>query len=279
MTSPLVSTGWLAERLGAPDLKIVDGSWYLPQMDRDAEAEFVDRHIPGAVRFNIDTIADRSTGLPHMLASAETFAEAVGKMGISETDTIVVYDGAGLFSAARVWWNFKVMGAHNTFALAGGLPKWIDEGRPVESGPAQPNAVTFTPHPLPRPTLSADDVLELVTDGADTQIVDVRPAARFHGTHPEPRPGLRSGHIPGSYNVPFGDLVTHGTLVSDAELRAAISRSGVDLDKPVVASCGSGVTATMFSLALAQLGVDAMQIYDGSWTEWGADDRLPIETD
>lgn len=275
-TSPLVTTQWLEDNLLS--VKPVDGSWYLPQMDRDALAEFHEHHIPGAVHFNIDAVADTTTGLPHMLADPDAFAHAVGAMGITESDTIVVYDGAGLFSAARVWWNFKVMGAANTFVLAGGLPKWLDENRPTNSGPVHPFAVMFTPHPLPQATLTANEVLAIARGGDGTQIVDVRSAGRFHGQHPEPRPGVRSGHIPGSYNVPFGELVTHGTLVGDEALRGTMEKAGVDLDRPIVTSCGSGVTAALLNLALAQLGIDAMQIYDGAWAEWGADDRLPVET-
>ncbi len=277
MTSPLVSTDWLAARLDAPDVKIVDASWYMPQMDRDPLAEFEAAHIPGAVHFNLDRIADTSSDLPHMLADAATFSAAVGAMGISETDTIVVYDGMGLFSAPRVWWNFRVMGARNTFVLAGGLPKWQAEGHPVETGVARPAPAQFKAEPRENVTADAETMLAISQSTDGPQIVDMRGAARYRGEAPEPRAGLRSGRIPGSLNLPFNELVVDGTLVDDAALKARLEAAGIDLARPVISSCGSGVTATFLNLALAQLGVDAMQIYDGSWTEWGGNPDLPIE--
>ncbi len=275
---PLVSTDWLAERLDDPTVKVVDGSWYLPQMQRDALAEFAEAHIPGAVHFDIDAIADTSRDLPHMLPDARTFSDAVGALGISQTDTIVVYDGMGLFSAARVWWTFRVMGASSTYVLAGGLPRWTGEGRPTQSGSAHPTPATFASQPMPGAALTADEVLALTQPGAATQIVDVRPAERFRGAVPEPREGLRAGHIPGSRNLPFPSLIDNGSLADPETLQARLTEAGVDPARPVVTSCGSGVTAAMLNLALAQLGVEAFQLYDGSWTEWGADQRLPIET-
>ena len=277
MTSPLVSTDWLAQRLDAPELKIVDASWYMPQMERDALAEFAAAHIPGATHFNLDAIADTSSDLPHMLAGAETFGAAVGAMGIAETDTIVIYDGMGLFSAPRVWWNFRVMGAANSFVLAGGLPKWRAEDRPLAQGNARPTPTVFNARKRDGVTADARDVLAISQSDAGPQIVDMRGAARYRGEVAEPRAGLRSGRIPGSLNLPFNELVVDGTLVDDAALRARLEAAGIDLARPVISSCGSGVTATFLNLALAQLGVEAMQIYDGSWTEWGGNPDLPIE--
>lgn len=276
-SSNLVSTYWLAARLDDPKLSVIDGSWYLPQMQRNAREEYESAHIPGAVHFPIDEIADTSTDLPHMLPSPDEFADAVGKLGISHEDTIVVYDGFGLFSAPRVWWTFKVMGAKNICILDGGFPKWQSEGHPIEAGTKQPDAGEFTPTPLSGAAVSASDVLRLGAMG-DMQIVDMRPGPRFLGKAAEPRPGLRSGHIPGSLNLPFQALVNKNRLHAKPELKAALEKSGFDLSKPVISSCGSGVTAAFLNLALSELGVDALQLYDGSWAEWGAEARLPIET-
>lgn len=274
-TSPLVATDWLAARLGDKNIKIVDGSWYLPQMERDPLAEFDVAHIPGAVRFDVDAITDHSTDLPHMLADAAVFGETVGAMGISDTDTIVVYDGMGIFSAPRVWWNFRIMGAQNTYLLSGGLPKWTSEGHPTEAGPSNSGAAVFSARKQPDTVANAHDILPL--SDAGSQIVDMRPAPRFLGEAPEPRAGLRSGHIPGSFNLPFMDLIVDGQFLDDAALKAQIESAGIDISRPIISSCGSGVTATILSLALAQLGVDAMHIYDGAWAEWGADEKLPVD--
>lgn len=275
ITSPLVSTDWLAARLGDNNIKIIDGSWYLPQMERDPLAEFDAAHIPGAVRFDVNTITDQSTDLPHMLANADVFGEMVGAMGISDTNTIVIYDGMGIFSAPRVWWNFRIMGAQNTYLLSGGLPKWTREGHPTEAGPSTPDAAVFSAQQQPGTVARAQDILPLSDAGA--QIVDMRPAPRFRGEVPEPREGLRSGHIPGSFSLPFTDLIVDGQFLDDAALKAQIEGVGIDTSRPIISSCGSGVTATILSLALTQLGVDAMHIYDGSWAEWGADEKLPVD--
>jgi thiosulfate/3-mercaptopyruvate sulfurtransferase len=273
----LVSPDWLAQRLGSPDLAIVDGSYYLPQQKRDANAEYLAGHIPGALRFDIEEIADQSTDLPHMLPSAEAFAAAVGKFGISERDTIVVYDGAGLFSAPRVWWTFRIFGAENVFILDGGLPRWKAEGRPLETGPVQRPPRVFAARRRGNAVATLDDVRSALAGGY-AQVVDARSVERFRGEAPEPRPGLRSGHIPGSYNVPSAVVVENGTLVSPERLKRAFTAAGVDIDKPVITSCGSGVTAAILWLALDALGREPQALYDGSWSEWGSRSDVPIAT-
>lgn len=278
-TSPLKSTQWLADNLDQAHVKTVDASWYLKSVARDPVAEYAAGHIPGAVRFDIDEIADKSSHLPHMLAKPEAFATAVGQMGIADTDVIVVYDGMGLFSAARVWWNFRVMGAPNTFVLAGGLPKWKAESRPLSQVVEDPAPTTFKPRMRPELVANADDVLALLATPDTHQVVDVRAAARFSGAAPDARAGIRSGHMPGALNLPFSNLIEEGMLIDDEALRAHLDAAGIDLSKPVVASCGSGVTANILALALAQLGTDPVRVYDGSWTEWGADTRLPVVKD
>ncbi|MTW17417.1 3-mercaptopyruvate sulfurtransferase [Rhodoplanes serenus] len=275
--SPFVSTAWLAERLGAADILVLDASYYLPTQKRDADAEYRAGHIPGALRFDIDAVADKTTALPHMMPSAAAFAAAVGAMGISERDTVVVYDGLGLFSAPRVWWTFRLFGARAVFVLEGGLPRWVAEGRPLETGTATRPPTTFAARTPPDVIADVARVQRTLAEGS-AQVVDARAADRFRGEAPEPRPGLPSGHIPGSLNVPHATLVRDGTLKPADELAAAFAAGGVDLDRPVLTSCGSGVSAAVLWLALTTLGREPVALYDGSWTEWAGRGDLPIAT-
>ena len=271
-----VSTDWLADNLADPDLAVVDASWHLPGSGRDARAEYDAGHIPGAVFFDIDAISDTSNPLPHMLPTPVQFAEQVGALGIGNDSKIVVYDSLGLFSAPRVWWTFRVMGAKNVVILDGGLPKWKADDRLVNDWPATRTPKTFTPR------FDADAVRDMaaVRDGiaADAlQLVDARPAARFRGDAPEPRDWVKSGRIPGSLNLPSSELLADGRLKSPQEIHTAFAAAGVDLSKPVVTSCGSGVNAAILSLALDTIGIGSA-LYDGSWTEWGARDDMPVAT-
>lgn len=272
-----VSTDWLAERLDAPDIVVVDGSWYLPVHARDPHAEYAERRIPGALRFDIDAVKDTASELPHMLPRPEAFAAAVGGMGIGDGMRIVVYDGLGLFSAPRVRWTFRTFGAKDVVILEGGFPKWQAEGRPIEHGPPRARAArSFTARLDHSAVADAGDVERALAKGS-AQVVDARPADRFRGEAPEPRPGVRSGHIPGSLNLPFPEIMQDGRLKAPGDIAAAFAAAGVDLDRPLITSCGSGVSAAILSTALETVGKPARAIYDGSWAEWGTSDR-PLET-
>jgi len=265
MTSPLISTDELAARLNDPDLRVVDGSWHLD--GRDARADFEARHIPDAIFFDLDQVSDRTHGLPHMLPKPREFAQAAGGLGIGRDDAVVAYDTLGLFSAARVWWTFRTMGARDVRVLDGGLPAWLAQGGAVEAGSPHPAPRRFQAEVRPNAVADLDDVRRALLGSA--QVVDARPAARFRGEMAEPRPGLRSGHMPGAINLPFRTLMDdNGRLLRGRALGEAFQSAGVDPDRPVVTTCGSGVTAAIVNLALAELGRDS-RLYDGSWAEWG----------
>ena len=273
----LVSTAWLAAHLKDPDLRVLDASWFLPDMARNAQAEHTAGHIPGARFFDIDEITDSRSALPHMAPAPEKFISRMRAMGIGDGHQVVVYDALGLFSAARVWWTFRLMGKTDIAVLDGGLPKWRGEGRELEDMPPMVRDRHMT-------TARQNHLVKDVTQVAhaaklgEAEIIDARAAARFRGEAPEPRPGLRAGHIPGSKNVPFASLLNaDATMKPPAELRAIFEAAGVDLTKPAITSCGSGVTAAVLSLALERIGHRNHALYDGSWAEWGMYDDLAVE--
>jgi thiosulfate/3-mercaptopyruvate sulfurtransferase len=273
---PMVSTDWLAERLGAPGLVIIDATWFMPGTPRDARAEHAERHIPGAVFFDIDEIADHATPLPHMLAAPADFAVHARRLGVEPDSDVVVYDAQGLFSAPRVWWTFRAMGHAAVAVLDGGLPKWIAEGRAIEQGWPQNPHGEFKARPdggLIRDLAAMRGLAETPAE----QILDARSAPRFRGEVPEPRAALRAGHMPGARNLPSAEVVTaDGALAPRAELERLFASAGVDIDRPIVTTCGSGISACILSLALARLGRPRAAVYDGSWTEWGGLTDTPV---
>ncbi|HTI67419.1 MAG TPA: 3-mercaptopyruvate sulfurtransferase [Caulobacteraceae bacterium] len=274
---PLVTAAWLKARIAAPDLRTVDASWFLPGSGRDPDAEFLERHIPGSVRLDIDAVSDRAIPLPHMLPDPMAFAQTVGEMGLGSEHRIVVYASEGILPAARVWWMFRVMGHDAVTVLDGGLAKWLAIRGPLQAGPAasRPPA-RFRARFRKDLVRSFDQVAETLEQGT-AQVVDVRPAPRFRGEAPEPRPGLRPGHMPGALNAPYAELIApDGTLKAKAALQKAFAHAHVALDRPIVTSCGSGVSAAVTALALARLGLWDVAVYDGSWAEWGGRDDAAV---
>ncbi|WP_054008211.1 3-mercaptopyruvate sulfurtransferase [Cypionkella psychrotolerans] len=273
----LVSTTWLAAHRADPDLRLIDASWYLPDAGRNAKAEYLAAHIPGARFFDIDEITDQRSALPHMAPPPEKFISRLRAMGIGDGHQVVIYDGSGLFSAARVWWTFRLMGKTDVAVLDGGLPKWRAEGREIED---MPPIVRDRHMTVSRQNHLVKDVTQVAHAAklGEAEIIDARGAPRFKGEVPEPRPGLRSGHIPGAKNVPYSTLLNpDGTMKSPDALRSLFEAAGVNLAKPAITSCGSGVTAAILSLALERIGHRNHALYDGSWAEWGMYDDLAVE--
>jgi thiosulfate/3-mercaptopyruvate sulfurtransferase len=274
----LKSTEWLAGKLGDDKVVVVDGSYYLTTENRNAKEEYLKAHIPGAVFFDINAISDKETDLPHMLPGPDQFGAALSALGVSEKDTIVVYDGKGLYSAPRVWWTLRIFGAKDVYILDGGMPAWKAEGRPTESGEVKRPSRTFKAEMDTGAVAMVADV-QMALNSEDVQVVDARSAGRFAGTEPEPRKGLRGGHMPGALNVPFTEIVENGRLAAPEKIAAAFAKGGVDTDKPMITSCGSGVTAVVLALGLDAIGKKMPRVYDGSWTEWASRADLPVEKD
>jgi thiosulfate/3-mercaptopyruvate sulfurtransferase len=274
----LVSTEWLARNLSQPDLRIVDATYYLPMQNKNAKAEYLERHIPGAIFFDLDDISDTASTLPHMLPPPEKFASRVRKLGIGDGNRIVIYDAQGMMSAARVWWMFRIFGAREVAILDGGLPKWLAEGRPVDDGQVLLQERHFTAR-LDNTQVRGKDQVRRNIDSKREQVLDARTAGRFHATEPEIWPGRRSGHIPGAYNLPYGQLLKPDMTFKDADtLRGLYEGAGIDLKKPVVTSCGSGITACVLAFGLHLIGHRDVAVYDGSWAEWGLPGDTPVAT-
>jgi thiosulfate/3-mercaptopyruvate sulfurtransferase len=275
-TAKLVTADWLAGEVQEPDLVVVDASWHLPSANRNAHAEFLAGHIPGAVFFDQDKIVDPDSALPHALPSAEAFAAAAGALGIAADKRIVVYDAAGMAAAPRVWWMLRLFGAADVAVLDGGFPAWIAGGRAVETGESNRLGTRFEAEPRRGAVATVDEVQRALERDGATQVVDARSSPRFKGLVAEPRPGLRSGHMPGALNVPMTELVADGRFKGDDGIGRAFADAGVDVDRPVITTCGSGVTAAVLAFGLARLGAEDVKLYDGSWSEWGARADLPV---
>ena len=272
-----IDADWLESRLGTPGLSVVDASWYLPAQKRDARAEYEAAHIPGAVFLDQDLVSDPDSPLPHTLATPQRFAQYVGPMGISADDTIVVYDGPGFFSAPRAWWMFRIMGVFQVYVLDGGFDRWKAEGRPVTAEPTKIAPNIFHADFDASRVAGLEEMRRIVGSG-ERQIADARSPGRFAGAEPEPRAGIRPGHMPGARSLPSGSFATQGRFKSLPELKQTIEDAGIDLSKPVVTSCGSGITAAIITLALESLGHSDNKLYDGSWSEWGSRDDTPVVT-
>lgn len=279
MSSDIVSTEWLEAHLGSPDIAILDASWHLPTAGRDAKKEFEAAHIPGAQFFDIDELSDTTSPLPHMLPPPEKFSSRMRRMGVGDGKRVIAYDSVGLFSAARCWWMFKVFGHEDVAVLDGGLKKWLAEGRPVEDGPVlKPQERHFTPRVRATMVRDMKQVAAALKSGT-AQLADARSGTRFRGEEVEPRPHVRAGHMPGAKNVHYASLLKpDGTLKSPAEITVVFQAAGIDLSKPVITSCGSGITAAILSLGLTLTGAREHALYDGSWTEWGGSDGTEVAT-
>ncbi len=274
----LVDTAWVADHLDDPQVRVVDGSWHLPSTGRNGHDEYLAAHIPGAVYFDIDAVCDPDSTLPHMLPTADAFGAAVGEMGIGNDNRVVVYDSVGLASAPRVWWMFRAFGHDNVAVMTGGFRAWQSEGRPVTADVPSPAAAAFAAQLNDNMVRSIEQLRANIDSGAEL-VLDARAPGRFNGTEPEIRPGVRSGHIPGSGNLPYAEIIDAeaGTFVSSTDLRNAFDAQGATGLQPVTTTCGSGVTACILGLGMHLIGRDNWAVYDGSWTEWGGSDDTPIE--